>query len=289
LTRRHGRLTGAGGVQIYWQAWLPAANTDAVIVIAHGAGEHSGRYGHVAARLVAEGYAAYAIEHRGHGRSDGPRALIDRLEHAVADLHQLVVITAGEHPAAPVFLLGHSMGGTVAIAYAIRHQDRLSGLILSGPLAAIDASAGLRTAGRALSVVAPRLPLIGIDPSLISRDLAVVRAYESDPLVHHGKLPIRTAAELAAAIESFPEAVGAITVPTLIAYGTADGLCPSAGSVMLAQRIGAADTTVKAYEGLYHEILNEPEQNEVLDDIGQWLAARVAALGVRAAAGSTTS
>lgn len=103
----------------------------------------------------------------------------------------------------------------------------------------------------------------------------VVRAYVADPLVHHGKLPARTVAELAAAVESFPNAVGALTLPTLILYGTADRVCPTTGSLMLGERIGASDNTLKAYDGLYHEILNEPEQDLVLTDICSWLSARI--------------
>jgi alpha-beta hydrolase superfamily lysophospholipase len=268
-------FTGTGGVELYRQAWLPDSDPRAVVVIAHGAGEHSGRYEHVADRLVREGYAVHALDHRGHGRSGGPRALIDRLDNAVADLDQLIVLAGDGHP---VFLLGHSMGGTIALRYALAHQERLTGLILSGPVAALEAaSPPMRIAARALSALAPRLPLIAVDASLVSRDPEVVRAYETDPLVHHGKLPARTVAELAAAVESFPDAVGAITVPTLIMYGTDDKLVPPSGSVMLGERIGAADKTVKAYDGLHHEILNEPEQQQVLDDLCAWLRPRVGA------------
>jgi acylglycerol lipase len=245
--------------------------------VAHGASEHSGRYAHVAARLVAEGYAVCAIEHRGHGRSAGPRALIDRMDNAVADLDSLVTLAGGA--AGSVFLIGHSMGGTVALAYALRHQDRLRGLILSGPLAALEAAPPhMRLAARVLSALTPRLPLVDVDASLICRDPAVVQAYEADPLVYHGKLPVRTVAELARSIEGFPDAVGAITVPTLIMYGTADRLCPPEGSLMLSERIGATDKTLLAYDGLYHEVFNEPEQERVLDDLCAWLAARVAAV-----------
>jgi alpha-beta hydrolase superfamily lysophospholipase len=272
---RVGELGGVGGLRIYWQAWLPDSDPRAIVVIAHGAGEHSGRYAHVAARLVAEGYAVYALDHRGHGRSEGPRALLDRMDNAVADLDALVVMAANSSPDTKTFLLGHSMGGAVSLRYAMKHQDRLDGLILSGPLAALDsAPAPARLAARVLSALTPRLPLVGVDPSLVSRDPKVVQAYVSDPLVHHGKLPARTVAELAAAVESFPAAVPAITVPTLIMYGTADALCPPAGSVMLSERIGAADKTIKSYEGLHHEILNEPEHEQVLDDLVAWLGAR---------------
>jgi alpha-beta hydrolase superfamily lysophospholipase len=275
--QRESSFAGAGGLETFWRTWLPDGRADGVVVVAHGAGEHSGRYAHVAQRLVGEGYAIYAIEHRGHGRSQGPRALIDRIDNAVADVDKLVALAAEAHPDAPLFLLGHSMGGTIALSYALAHQQRLAGLVLSGPLAALEAvPAPMRLTARALSVLAPRTPLIAIDPSLISRDPAVVADYQSDPLVHHGKLPARTVVELAGAIESFPEAVAAITVPTLIMYGTDDGLCPPQGSVMLSERIGSSDKTLKAYQGLYHEILNEPERDQVLDDLCAWLSAHVA-------------
>jgi alpha-beta hydrolase superfamily lysophospholipase len=261
-----------GGVSIFWQAWLPPDHCRGVVVIAHGAGEHSGRYEHVADRLVREGYAVYALDHRGHGRSAGPRALVDRMDNLVADLDTLVIRAANENPGRPVFLLGHSMGGTVSLCYALRHQERLDGLALSGPLAAIEATPAIvRIAAKVLSALIPRLPAIGVDPSLVSRDPTVVQAYKDDPLVHHRKLPVRTVAELAAAVESFPGRAPEITVPTLILYGDADQICPTEGSVMLGNRVGATDRTVKSYPGLYHEILNEPEQEQVMDDLCAWL------------------
>lgn len=276
MTHASGFLQGAGGRRIFWQTWSPEDQPRAVIVLVHGASEHSDRYPHVAEGLVADGYAVHALDHRGHGRSDGPRAVIDRMDSAVADVDQLVLEAREQHPNTPVFMLGHSMGGAIAVCYALRFQERLAGLILSGPLAALEAApAPLRVLGRVLSAVAPNTPLVAIDATLVSRDRAVVDAYVSDPLVYHGKLPARTISELAAAIDSFPDRVSEIRVPTLILYGTADGLCPTEGSRMLGDRIGATDKTIKSYEGLYHEILNEPEQDEVLGDIRAWLAERV--------------
>jgi acylglycerol lipase len=271
-------LTGAGGRRTFWRTWTPDDAPPAVVVLAHGAGEHSGRYEHVAERLVDAGYAVYALDHRGHGRSDGPRALIERVDLAVADLDQLVVLAVVANPGVPVFLLGHSMGAMIGLRYTAIHQDRLAGLILSGALAALEeVPAALRMIGKLLSAVAPRTPLIAIDPSLLSRDPAVVEAYRRDPLVHHGKLPARTAAEIADTVEALPGTVGVITVPALILYGTADRLCPPAGSVMLGERVGSADRTVKAYDGLFHEIFNEPEREAVLDDVCGWLSARAGA------------
>lgn len=276
MTREESYLAGVGPVRVYWQSWLPDREPHAVLVIAHGAGEHSGRYTHVAARLVADGYAVYALDHRGHGRSEGARALIDRMDNAVADLDSLIGLVAARHPKTQLFLLGHSMGGTIALRYAIGHQQRLSGLILSGALAALEPTPPpLRIIAKVMSALAPRAPAVAVDASLVSRDPAVVAAYAEDPFVHHGKLPVRTVAELAAAIESLAADVQAITIPVLILYGTADGLCPPQGSVMLGAQISSLDKMITAYDGLYHEILNEPEQDRVLTDMCSWLATRV--------------
>jgi acylglycerol lipase len=271
-------FSGAGGLRICWQKWVPDAETRAVVVIAHGASEHGGRYASVARRLVADGYAAYAIDHRGHGDSDGTRSLIDRIDNAVADLDALVDIAAQEYPRVPVFLLGHSMGGTIALRYAAVHQDRLAGLILSGALAALDpVPTAQRIVARTLSAVAPKTPLVEINPWLVSRDEAVVQDYIRDPLVHHGKLPARTVTEMADAIEAFPDALPSITVPTLIMYGSEDKLCLPRGSMMVAERLGSSDVTITAYDGLHHEIFNEPERDQVLDDTCAWLGAHVSA------------
>jgi alpha-beta hydrolase superfamily lysophospholipase len=288
VTEASGSFAGVLDRRIFWRSWTPDdAPARAAIVLVHGLGEHSGRYDHVVARLVGEGYAVHTVDHRGHGRSDGPRALIEDLDNAVADVDTLVDRAVSAEPGVPVFMMGHSMGGLIAVRYALAHQDRLAGLILSATLAQLDAvPKPLELVGRALSVIAPRAPLIAIDHTLVSRDPDVVKDYRSDPLVHHGKVPARTAVQLADAVARFPSTVGSITVPTLILYGTADALCPPAGSVMLGDRIGAADKTITAYEGLFHEILNEPERETVLDDVAAWLAARV---GTAATAGASAT
>jgi acylglycerol lipase len=283
IERGSGRLAGVGGLELFRRWWRPGgrARSDpaAVVVLVHGAGEHSGRYEYVAERLVRDGYAVHALDLRGHGHSQGPRALIDRVDHAVTDLDALVSAAVQHESAAsiPIVMVGHSMGAMIALRYALDHQQRLDGLAVSGALASIDAPAALRIVGRAISAVAPTLGLITIDASLISRDPTVVEAYRTDTLVHHGKLPARTAAEIADAVGTFPRRVHEITIPTLIMYGTEDRLCLPAGSEMLGERIGAADKQVIPYEGLYHEIFNEPECDLVLSDLSGWLTAHVAA------------
>jgi alpha-beta hydrolase superfamily lysophospholipase len=272
------KFSPAAGVELFWQAWVPAGDPKAVVVIAHGAGEHSARYAHVGAHLAQAGYATYALDHRGHGRSHGKGANIERMDLVVEDLDAFVVLAGGRHAGMKVFLLGHSMGGAISIAYALRHQDRLAGLLLSGPAAALDAATPVELfAGRVLSRIAPGLGVFGVDSSDVSRDPDVVRAYDEDPLVHHKKLPARTVGELAAHVEKFPDAVGRIEIPLLVMHGTDDKLTPPAGSRMVHERAGSADKTLELYEGLYHEILNEPEQGRVLADLTGWLDARAPA------------
>jgi alpha-beta hydrolase superfamily lysophospholipase len=269
-----GRFTGVGGIEVYWQAWLPAdGEPGAVVLLAHGAAEHGGRYAWVADRLVARGYAVYAIDHRGHGRSAGPRAYVDRIAHASADLHRLSDLARERHPDAPVFLLGHSMGGLVALDYACRRQDELAGLVLSAPLAVLKVNPLARALSRALSRLAPRLPVYKIDGGTVSRDPAVVRAYDADPLNHRGPLPARTIGELTATTRELPERLASLRLPILTLYGTGDRLVDTGGSALVESCTASDDCTVRRYEGLYHELLNEPERERVLADVADWLDA----------------
>ena len=274
-SREEGRFDGVGGLEIFWQAWLPPAEPAAVVVLAHGVSEHSGRYGWVGEQLAEHGYALYALDHRGHGRSEGQRAFVDRMDNAVADLDSLVDIASAAHEGLPLFLLGHSMGGCVALAYSFHHQDRLDGLVLSAPLAAAAAASPItRVVGRLLSEVAPKVGILAIDSSAVSRDPEVVRDYDADPLNFHGRLPARTCEELVATIRRLPEGVGLLTLPILTMHGTADTLTPPEGSEMVYERAGSEDKEIIRYDGLYHELLNEPEREVVLGDVAGWLQPR---------------
>jgi acylglycerol lipase len=278
MEARHdeGRFCGAGDLNVFWQSWAPAADPEAIVLISHGAAEHSGRYAWAAGELAARGLAVYAVDHRGHGRSDGPRAYIDRLENAVADLHALGDFARDRHPGVPVFLLGHSMGGLIALSYACRHQDELAGLVLSAPLAVLEANPVTRLASRVLSRVAPRLRVYKIDSSTVSRDPEVVRAYDEDPLNYRGALPARTVGELAATIDGLSERLRALRLPILTLYGTADRLVDTRGSAFVESGCASEDCTVRGYDGLYHELLNEPERERVLGDVADWLERHLA-------------
>jgi acylglycerol lipase len=264
---------GLGELTLHGRAWLPEGTPKGVIALAHGLGEHSGRYAALAAELTRHGYAVYAVDHRGHGRSGGGRANIDRFAHVVSDFSTFAGRAGKQHPDAPVYLLGHSMGGAIAFAAALRLQAALHGLILSAPaLAAGDAGGGSRIAlARVLSAIAPGTGALRIDPTAVSRDPAVVQAYESDALVFHGKIPARTVVELLDAMAGFPAQAPRLSLPILVLHGSADKLVPLAAAKPIYQAIGSKDRTLRFYEGLYHEVFNEPERARVIADLVDWL------------------
>lgn len=276
-----GSFRGTRARRIVWQSWLPAGERQlrGVVTIAHGYGEHMGRYQHVAARLNEAGYAVYALDHHGHGRSGGRRGRVG-LRAAVADLDQLIVTVArARNPDLPQFLLGHSMGGAVALRYAMAHQRRLQGLLLSAPLAAVEGGPILLTFGRVIGRLLPAAPVSRVDPRLVSRDHAVVKDYMADPLNHHGPIPAGVARDFILHVATLERDAGQIKLPTLLMWGTSDRLCPPAGGELVAASIGSDDLTVKRYTGLFHEVMNEPEQESVLDDLVAWLDAHAPASG----------
>jgi alpha-beta hydrolase superfamily lysophospholipase len=268
-----------GAPDIYWRAWLPERRPYArgSVVIAHGAGEHSGRYDAVAGALVRAGYAVYALDHQGHGRSGGPRAVIRRMELALVDLYQLVAGASQKAGGRPPFLLGHSMGGTIATSFALEWPETLAGLILSSPLASLpQLKPPARVVVAVLSRVAPALGVSKVDPSLVSRDAEQVKAYETDPLVLHSKLPVRTIGELRKATKRFPKRASELKLPLLIMSAGSDRIVAPSGAKMLYDRASSDDKTLKVYPDLYHEIFNEiePDRTQVIADMIAWIEAR---------------
>lgn len=273
MQHREATAAGIGGLELFTQAWLPGAPPHSTIVISHGLGEHSGRYATLAAELADRGHAVYALDHRGHGRSGGPRANIERFSYVVSDFSAFVGRCARQHLDSPLYVLGHSMGGAVAFASALRLQHQLRGLVLSAPALATDAAVPRlqELFVRALSVIAPNTGALTIPASAVSRDPAVVMRYESDALVHHGPVPARTVVELLDAMQTFPASMHDLRLPTLILHGTADQLVPLAATRPLYQAISANYRTLKLYDGLFHEVFNEPERATVTADLFSWL------------------
>jgi len=267
-------FTGAGGVRIFATSWQPEGTARDHVVLTHGYAEHLGRYHAVAEFLTAAGYAVHALDHRGHGRSGGARAVIDSFANADADIDQLVDIVLAQAGVSQVKLIGHSMGGSLALNYALNHSHKLSGLVLSGPAIGGGLPKGQARILSVFSRLAPGFGMIQLDADAVSRDPAVVAIYKADPLVFHGKVPARTAREMMHAVSTYPGRVGAMQVPCLLMHGGDDRLVLARDAQPVFDAIGSADKTVRIFDGLYHEIFNEPERMMVLGIVKDWLDAR---------------
>lgn len=269
-------FVSSGGRHIWHREWLPEGEPRAVVAICHGFAEHSGRYAHVAEYLNQRGYAVVALDLRGHGLSDGPRAYVQSFNEYLNDLGRFLRLVREKHPGLPVFLLGHSMGGGVAALYVLARQPELAGVILSGPALKMGSEPqplGRRVLFAAMSLI-PRLRLPALPAAAVSRDPEVVRAYEEDPLVFRGGPTVGLAKAGMRASDRIARDMERFTLPLLIVHGTEDKLVPTAGSQELYERAESTDKTLKLYEGLYHEVLNEPEKLEVLGDLAAWLDER---------------
>lgn len=270
--QRRGTFSGVRGIPIAHREWLPDGPARGTVVIAHGINEHGGRYAHVAQRLTRDGWLVGALDHRGHGVSGGRRAAVERFDDWITDLDGYISEVLLDAPR-PLFLLGHSLGGLIAIVYALRRQGSLDGLILSSP--SVVPPRGMSPAtirvGRFLSRWTANLPVVGLRLDAVSRDPAVVRAYREDPLVHLGRLRARTGAEVLLAIAEVQRDIGRLRLPLLSIQGTADLLVAPGAARWVDEHAGSADHTLHVYEGLYHEVFNEPERELVLDDVAAWL------------------
>jgi lysophospholipase len=281
MERHEESLTGNGGVDIIYDTWTPSreppgsAPPRGILVISHGLGEHGRRYDHVAERLGGLGLIVVVPDHRGHGRSGGPRAGLKRFADYTDDLGQ--VFAKVRQPGLPAFLLGHSMGGGIALDYALAHRGDLAGLILSGATVqpGDDQPKSVLAIAKVLGRFLPSLPTARLDSAGISRDPQVVAEYNADPMVFHGKVPAGLAGGLLAVMDTFPDRLPQLTIPLLVLHGGQDKMTNPAGSDLVFGRAGSADKTLKKYPGLYHEIFNEPEKDAVLDDVAEWLEARL--------------
>lgn len=273
MKQLEGQFKGNGDLNLYYQCWLPADEPKAILLVVHGLAEHSGRYSNLVNHFVPRGYAVYGFDQRGHGKSDGVKGYVDQFSCFVADLGIFLWLVHSRHPGVKAFLVGHSMGGTIATSYAILHQDEFDGLILSGALLSppADVAAGTIFAARILSSILPKAGLYVIDAEGISRDKSVVKAYVDDPLVYRGKIRARLGVELIKAMDKVNCQIPEIRLPVLVMHGAADRLSDPRGSEMLYQKASSADKTLKIYEGYYHEIFNEPGRGQVLADAESWL------------------
>ncbi|WP_063057200.1 alpha/beta hydrolase [Nocardia salmonicida] len=275
MTTDTGEFAGHGG-KIAWRAWQPETAPRAVVVLVHGVAEHSGRYEYVSTTLTDAGFAVYALDHIGHGLSEGAAANIGSMQGAADNVATLLGLASAAHPGVPRFLLGHSMGSLVVLHLATRGPLDVAGVIVSAPPLDIPLGNPIqRLAAPLLTRLAPNLGVLTLDSYTISRDPAVVRAYDDDPLVFRGKLPARTAVEILQHTALVKQRLGALTAPLLVLHGTADVIASPSSADLLERDAGSTDVTVLRYPGLYHEVFNEPERAQVLGDVTDWLSAHV--------------
>lgn len=261
MTSTDLKLAGSAGNLIV-RRWEPEGPAVRVVLLLHGYGEHSGRYEHVAARLVADGAAVYAPDHAGHGRSDGERVHITDMEQVVDDVDLVAAAARADHPDLPVAVIGHSMGGIIATRYAQRYPG-FSALALSGPaIGGNPAIAGL--------LEMDPMPEVPIDPAVLSRDPAVGEAYLADDLVWHGPFKRETLQAMFGAIDAIADGP-VLRLPVLWMHGEQDVLAPLDATKAAADRTLGNDALSRVYRGARHEIFNETNRDEVLDDLAAFL------------------
>ncbi|CAM4257641.1 Phospholipase YtpA [Mycobacterium basiliense] len=277
MKRAERKFAGVGGVDIVYDTWTPDTALKAVVVLAHGLGEHARRYDHVTQRFGEAGLATYALDHRGHGRSGGKRVLVRDITEYTADFDTLVGLAKRENPGLKCIVLGHSMGGGIVFAYGVERPDDYDLMVLSAPAVAAQdlVPSVVALAAKVLGVVIPGLPVQELDFNAISRDPQVVAEYQNDPLVYHGRVPAGLGRALLQVGETMPRRAPALTAPLLVVHGTGDRLIPIEGSRRLVECVGSADVELKEYPGLYHEVFNEPERYQVLDDVVSWISTRL--------------
>ena len=268
---------GAGGLKIFMRSWRPEGALRGVVAICHGFNSHSGQYLWVAEQLVAQGLAVYALDLRGRGKSEGERFYIENVSEYEGDVAQMIQIAKAREPGLPVYLLGHSAGGVVATYYTMDHQSELAGLICESFAYQVPAPDFALQVIKGVSHIAPHTGVLILPNAAFSRDPAVVKAMDEDPLIAHENQPSSTVAALVRADERLKRDFNTITLPVFILHGTLDKATKPAGSQFFYDHASSADKTLKLYEGHFHDLLNDIGKEEVMGDIIAWLNARLPA------------
>ena len=272
---REETFEGIGGLQIFMRSWRPEGVVRGVVAICHGVNSHSGQYMWVAEQLAGSGFAVYALDLRGRGKSEGERFYVETVDEYVSDLAKLIAIAKSREAGTPVFLLGHSAGGVVSCTYALEHQSELAGFICESFAFRVYAPDVALAVVKGLSHLAPHLHVLRLKNEDFSRDPAVVKTLNEDPLIANEVQPSLTVAALVRADERLEREFAQITLPVLILHGTADRATKPAGSQLFYDTAGSSDKTLKLYDGHYHDLLNDIDKESVLSDITAWIDARL--------------
>jgi len=268
-------MAGRDGITFFIQGWEPDTDPRASLALIHGLGEHTGRYAHVGRAMTDLGYALVGFDLRGHGRSGGARGHAASLDVYMQDIRQFLDLLAQRYPGIPHFLYGHSLGGLLSLSYALQYSAGLKGVMVTGAAlrSSLQEQKGKIAIAKLLGALLPALTLqSGLDPTTISRDRKVVDAYVSDRLVHYSTSLGLGKSALSAIDLCFARA-SEFDLPLLMMHGMDDKLTYASGSEDFAKLAGKAgrDVTLKLWDGLYHELHNEPEQAEVFKFMTEWL------------------
>ncbi len=267
-------FTTQDGVKIFTTHSLPVGEPKAVVLVVHGYGEHCGRYQHVIKALVEAGYAAYALDHEGHGQSDGLRAYITDFNRSVTHMKEYLDRITPQHPGKQLFVLGHSMGALLSLAFTLRYQQQIAGLLISGAPVNADANVSplMIQLGYMLNRIVPTLPLMpSTGNDILSTDPQVAIDFGNDPLTYKANMRVGLAVALNETAKNVREHLAELTLPLLVMHGADDKLVNPSGSQVAYERAASKDKTLKLYPGMRHEIMNEREKANVLRDIVAWL------------------
>lgn len=268
-------LRTADGLSLSAQAWMPPGPR-AVIAVVHGIAEHSGRYAWLAEQANRQGFGVVSVDLRGHGRSPGERSYVERFDDYLLDVDALLAKAQELAAGRPLFIMGHSMGGAIALRWLAQSSQPVAGLLLSSAALRIgrDVPRLLVALAPLLSRWLPHLRGTRLDPALISRDPAAVAAYVGDPLVSLLAPPARTGGELLRIMETNRAAAPGLGVPVYLFHGDADCLTDPAGSREIHDLWGGPDRTLRLWPGSRHETLNDLDREAVAAELLQWLQAR---------------
>ena len=271
------KSTGKLGSGLFYRSWPAADQASAVVLISHGLGEHSGRYEHVAAAFNAAGFHVFALDHLGHGQSPGKRAFVSRFSELTDGVAELRAHIAQDYPSMPVFLVGHSLGGLIAASTVLGAAQDYAGLLMTGPALGVPTPppAWQVLLLRVFSAVAPGLKALELDANAICRDPAVVEDYIADPLVHHENIPARMVVSLFDEGARVMASAKDVSLPVLLLHGAEDQLTSASASTEFVDMLASSDKQCTIYDGMYHELFNEPEQEAILKTCCEWITARV--------------
>ena len=271
-TSRDGWIEVPGSAKLFTRAWGDDPKAPAVAII-HGLGDHSGRWERVGGTLADRGFAAYALDLPGHGRSEGKRGHVRSWDDYRTAVTRWIEVLRGGDGVRRWALLGHSLGALIALDWADRNPSGVDALVLSAPPfeLSLRPSALKVHAARLLGRLWPGFSQSNqIPPSLLSHDPEVVRAHRADPYVHF-RISARLFLEFQAMRRALARVAGTHSIPTLLIQGGADPVTSCLGSARWARAAKPGVVTYKEYPGLFHEVLNEPEGAAILDEIIAWL------------------